>query len=70
MFDEHLPPWQAALIGLNLFYHILDALAIPFSARSPQILPVVLVLLSFDGKLCWVKGSLKHSLPFSGLNGL
>ena len=66
MLDEHLPLRQAALIGLNLFDHILDALAIPITARIPEILP--LVLLSLNGKLCWVKGSLKHPLPFSGLN--
>jgi len=70
MLDEHLAPRHAALICFNLFDHILDARAVPFGPRGPQILPVVLVLLSFYGKLGWVEGSLEHPLPFSRLKGL
>ena len=67
MLEKHLPPRHAALVGLNLFDHLLDALAVPFGPRGAQILPMVLVLLPFYGKLCWVKGSLEHPLPFPGL---
>ena len=67
MLDEHLTPRHAALIGFNLFDHILDASAVPIGPRGTQVLPVVLVLLSFDGKLGRVEGSLEHPLPFSRL---
>ena len=70
MLDEHLPPRHAALIGFDLFDHVLDARAISIGPRGPQVLPVVLVLLSFDGKLGWVEGSLEHPLPFSRLKQL
>ena len=64
MLDEHLTPRHAALIGFNLFDHILDASAVPIGPRVTQVLPVELVLLSFDGKLGRVEGSLEHPLPF------
>jgi hypothetical protein len=70
MLDEHLAPRHAALIGFDLFDHVLDSSAVPLGPRGPQVLPVVFVLLSFDGKLGWVEGSLEHPLPFSRLKQL